>query len=96
MSKYYFRKDDELCYRESDIIDQMKEDDISELVVYEAKRELGTGSFFCLEYSEVMEVGESCGIVCEKYSPLNGKNGRCKHYGYVYEQTDKTKTFQVK
>lgn len=57
------------------------------LFLFEAKRESGTGYFFCKEFQACGEVGE-CGRMCEKYNPMNGKNGRCKHYGYVYEQTD--------
>jgi hypothetical protein len=45
---------------------------------------------------EVGEVGEGCGKFCQQYKPLNGKNGRCKHYGYVYEQTDKVKLLKLK
>ena len=40
------------------------------------------------------EVGE-CGNHCEAYKPNNNKNGRCKHYGYTYEQTDKFKTLKI-
>jgi len=67
------------------------DNELSELKLTEAKRETGTGYFFCKEFKEVGETG-NCGKICSKYHPNNGKNGRCKHYGYCYEQTDKTIT----
>jgi hypothetical protein len=100
MSKYYFRDDDEddgvNCYQKSAIIEQMKDEGLTELTVIEAKRETSMGYFFCQEWGEVGEVGESCGKQCDKYIPNNGKNGRCKHYGWCYEPTERTKTFKVK
>jgi hypothetical protein len=76
-------------------LEYMKDNEINEMVVFEARRETGTGYFYCREYMEVGEVGESCGKFCAHYKPLNGKNGRCKHYGYVYEQTEKSKLLKL-
>lgn len=95
MPKLYFKNDSECCYPLQYHYDYMKENGISEMVVFEAKRETGTGYFFCQEFLEVGEVGESCGKSCEQYAPRNGKNGRCKHSGYVYEQTDISKTLKL-
>jgi len=96
MAKYYFRKDDENCYEIEAHFDYMQENEIREMEVFEAKREIGTGYFFCKAYLEVGEVDQNCGkLECEDYGPNNGKNGRCKHYGYVYEQTDKKRTLQL-
>lgn len=86
MAKYYFQKDAEMCYTLDYHRNYMKENGLKEMDVFEAKIEHGTGYFFCREFMLLSEVGESCGKVCEKYAPLNGKNGRCKHYGNVYEQ----------
>jgi hypothetical protein len=72
----------------------MKDNGLAELKLFEAERELNSGFFFCKEFHEVGEVGESCGKLCEKYAPLNGKNGRCKHSGFVYEQTDRVKNIK--
>lgn len=91
MAKYYFQKDDENCYNLVYHIQYMRENYIEQMEVFEAKAEYGTGYFFCLHYQEIGESGESCGKVCDHYSPRNGKNGRCKHHGNVYEQTDKVK-----
>ncbi len=90
MAKYYFRKNDENCYTIDVHLDYMKKNGVSEMDVFEAKRETGTGYFFCLYHLETGEAGQSCGkFECENYIPNNGKSGRCKYYGYVYEQTDK-------
>jgi hypothetical protein len=100
MSKYYFRDDDGYgdvnCYQKSAIIEQMKDEELTELTVYKAKRETSLGYFFCQEWREVWEVGESCGKQCDKYIPNNGKNGRCKHYRWCYIPTKRTQTFKVK
>lgn len=97
MAKYYFKKDDENCYEIEAHLDYMQENGLKDMDVIEAKRELGTGYFFCKYYLEVGEVGQSCGVSeCENYVPNNGKNGRCKFSGYVYEQTDIKRTLQLK
>jgi hypothetical protein len=95
MAKYYFQKDAEMCYTLDDHIDQMRFNNIKEMVVYEAKIERGTGFFYCREFGEVGEVGESCGRLCDKYAPMNGKSGKCKHAGNVYMQTDVIKTLTI-
>jgi hypothetical protein len=88
MAKYYFRKDDEYCHEIKAHLDYMRENEIKEMEVSEAERETGSEYFFCKYFDEVGLVGESCGKECKNYEPNNGKNGRCKHYGYVYSQTD--------
>jgi hypothetical protein len=50
--------------------------------------------FFCKEFDAVCDVGE-CGKMCEKYTPNNGTNGRCRYYGYVYEETDIERTITI-
>ena len=90
MAKYYFRKNDkDCCYEIKTHLDYMWENEIKEMEVFEAKRECGTGYFFCKYHCEVGTSGESCGKNwCGNYEPNNGKNGRCKHYDYVYERTE--------
>ena len=66
----------------------MVEKQLSEISLCKAERVTGTIFFFCREYLEVGEVG-GCGRgVCDKYIANNGRGGRCKHYGYVYDKTD--------
>lgn len=97
MSKYYFREDDdENCYQKASIIEQMKIDGITELSVVEAKRKTAMGYFYCQKYSEVGEVGESCGKQCGGYKPRNGKNGRCVYSGNCYSPTENKRTFKIK
>jgi len=96
MPKLYFKDDDENCYGLQYHIDYMKENEIKEMKVFEAKPEHGTGMFFCKEYSEVGEVNGTCGKQCDLYQPRNGKSGICKHYGFVYEQTEISKTIKLK
>ena len=90
MSKFYFDKSNDICHPLAYWKDLMKEYNLSEMKLFEAKRETGSSYFFCQQFGEVGEVGEGCGKVCPKYKPNNGKSGRCKHYGYVYECTDKS------
>ncbi len=90
--KHYFQNNDENCYTLDYHKEYMKDNDIKEMVVYEAKIERGTGYFYCREFMEIGEVGNSCGKVCDKYAPMNGKSGKCNHFGNVYEQTNITLT----
>ena len=89
MSKYYFEHNAEYCYSKERHLEQMKENGEHTREVFEAKRETGQDYFFCKEFGEVGMVGESCGKQCSEYKPRNGKNGRCVHSGYCYEQTEK-------
>lgn len=95
MPKLYFQKNDESCYPLQYHLDYMLENGLKEMTVFEAKRETGTSYFFCKEFSEIGEVGEGCGKICGKYKPLNGKNGRCVYYGFLYEQTEKEKVLKI-
>jgi len=96
MAKYYFNKnDDEYCYDIKYHLNYMQENNISKMEVFEAERETNTGFFFCKYHQEIGEVGQSCGKQCENYEPNNHKNGRCKHYGYIYEKTDKIKLLEL-
>lgn len=90
MAKFYFRQDDdERCYLKKSIIEDMKENGIKELKIFEAKRDLNTDYFWCTYYLEVGEVSEDCGRLCPAYEPRNGKNGRCRYSGSCYEPTEK-------
>lgn len=96
MTKCYFREDDpEMCCTIDVHLDHMAMNRIEKMEVFEAKIERGTGYFYCLKHSEIGEVGESCGKLCKAYDPRNRKSGICKHYGHVYEQTDKSKTLKL-
>lgn len=96
MSKLYFCEaiDDFRCMELSFIRQYMKEHGVPEVKIIEAKRVTKAGYFFCKEFQDIGESGDGCGILCDKYKPNNGKNGRCKHYGYCYEPTDKIKTIK--
>jgi hypothetical protein len=84
MAKSYFQVGAEMCYPLKYHFQYMKENDIKEMEVFKAEIEHGTGYFFCHEFDKIGEVNEECGKYCGKYSPRNGKNGRCRFSGYVY------------
>lgn len=93
---YYFKKNDENCYTKEYHLDFMRDNGLRKMEVFEAKAETGTGYFFCKEFQETGEsYQETCGKICGKYSPRNGKNGRCRHSGFVYEKTDKSIILKV-
>lgn len=96
MAKYYFRDDDELSYTIQGHLDYMKEFDIKELKVFEAKMINDNEYFFCSKYFEVGEKGQDCGKFCKDYKPRNGKNGRCCFSSNCYEQTDKFRILKLK
>lgn len=96
MAKKYFRDDEgEYCFTIDSIKEQMISEGISELEVFEAERTTDINYFFCKEFLEVGEKNEGCGKECSSYIPNNGKNGRCKHYGYLYEPTDKKRKIKI-
>ena len=95
MKYYFWEDDDERCYRKKDIIQDIKENGLTELKIFEAKRELGNDYFWCTEYQEIGETKESCGRFCDMYKPRNGKNGRCRFSGHCYEPTEKFEIFKI-
>ena len=96
MNKYYFQKDSERCYNLKYHYNYMKENNIKEMQVFLAKKEVNSPYFFCLHYYETGEKMEGgCGKVCDFYEPRNKKSGICKHTGYTYERTDKVKLLKL-
>ena len=89
--KMYFEKfefDDypESCYPKSHFIEEMKERGIDQITVYPAKMLKGEEYAWCTEFQDMVEVKQGdCGRFCEKYSPRNGKNGRCRFSANTYE-----------
>jgi len=96
--KLYFSKEigDEFCYPKAEIIEYMKENDISEMEVTEAEMETDTVYFYCREFQEIGDVGQGCGRMCKKYAPRNGKNGRCKHSANPYSKSYRKLTIIIK
>jgi len=91
MKKYFETKDSEICHNIEYFYDMMRLEELTEMEVFEAKVEFGTGLFWCNKFREVGEVGEGCGKMCKEYKPRNDKNGRCIHSGNVYECCEKVK-----
>jgi len=90
--KYYFcdLMDDENCFDYQEIVEFCNENNLNQITVFEAKRVTGEGVFYCDFFNTSGYVEDSgCGRFCEKYEPLNGKNGRCKHSKYCYERGKK-------
>ena len=83
--RYYFRDtDSEQCYTIDYFYEQLNENDLIQMQIYPAIIEYGIDYFWCDEFEAVGEKGESCGILCEKYKPRNGKNGRCVYHKNCY------------
>ena len=62
MATFYFREDiDECCFTKKQIIEDMKEEGLTELKIFEAKRVTGESYFWCSVNQEVGEKGEGCG-----------------------------------
>lgn len=91
MAKLYFgESDDDKCMPLSQHIKEMEDNEVRSIIVYGAKREIGSDYMYCREFDQVGEKG-NCGKWCSGYAPNNGTNGRCKHYGFTYDQTDEIK-----
>ena len=90
--KYYFKySDSEVCYQRSYFDDEMTENELSEMEVYEAIPDRTTGCFWCkVECFCGDDSRDTCGKQCRQYSPRNGKSGCCKHYTtQLYTQGNK-------
>jgi len=96
MKRYFLNKHDEFCSTKAQVLATMKQDGIIEKEVFEAKIAKNTGFFFCKHHQEVGEVGQGCGKECAFYIPRNGKNGRCKESGQLYENTGIKIKFKLK
>ncbi len=97
MKLYFSKLDESYCYTLPTIKALMDDAGIDELEIIEARRVTGVEFFYCKRWQDIGIVSESCGkINCDEYVPNNGKSGRCKHYGYCYEMTDKKRIIKIK
>jgi len=90
--KYYFEKsevingDETGAYSKDYFIEKMKEEGLTEIEVYPAVMLKGEQFAWCSEFQDTVEVRQGdCGRFCDKYSPRNGKNGRCRFSQNCYE-----------
>jgi ABC-type uncharacterized transport system ATPase subunit len=94
--KQYFFKDSIMSNTKDQILGYMKENELSELTVYEAKRIKDKQFFYCKLHGMAERNNMTCGKKwCSEYKPKNGKSGCCKHVGNLYE-TGKAVTFNNK
>jgi len=86
MEKQYFIKDSIISSSKSEIIEYMKDNNLSELVVFEAKNIKVDQYFYCKLYGMAERDNMTCGVKwCNKYEPRNGKSGCCKQIGFLFE-----------
>lgn len=90
MKKYFKIEDDEHCFP-LDYHIETAEPEEKEIILYEAKMEVGEPYFWCSVHDLVGEVGEGCGKECEHYKPRNGKSGRCRFSKNCYSPIKKVK-----
>lgn len=86
-ANHYFREadgDGDFSETLAEHIKYMEENKLPMLKIYKAERQLGTGTFYCNEYQEWGEVGDSCGKSCDGYKPRNCKSGICQHHRFPY------------
>ena len=87
--KLYFAPelDNLSAYNLRDILTWMSEEGIASTQIFSAKVERGTETFYCKEDQTHYDKDDGmCGKKsCNNYMPRNGKNGICKHYGYIYD-----------
>jgi hypothetical protein len=96
MEKIYFRNiDDENCYQLEYHLQNAKDEGLSEIELFETKKEFVDGMFFCKAVEEQTEEG-FCGKSCDEYSPKNGKSGMCRFKQKHFYTPTKKVTFKVK
>lgn len=84
-TQYYFRhSDSEVCYDKSYFEDEMADNGIDNIEVYEAIPEKWAGVFWCqVQHFCGEDSRDTCGKQCLDYSPRNGKNGCCRFYSAI-------------
>ncbi len=90
--RYYFESkvDPVSCYTLEYFIDELIDNNEGEVILFDAVECVGDGTFYCTEYGEVGLIDDSeCGSGCEKYSPRNGRSGRCRYSNNCYEPGDR-------
>jgi hypothetical protein len=98
-NRLYFRQDDEMCYTIKAHLQYMIENEIDAMYIFPAKLITGGDYFWCKEFQAIGDKPvagfTSCGKLCSKYKPRNGKSGVCTHWGYTYDKTDKCYTLKI-
>ncbi len=95
MEKYYFKNaDDEHCRPLEFHLEIAKDEELNEIELFEAEKEIVEGMFFCKAVEEQTEEGY-CGKKCDEYSPKNGKTGMCKFKQKHFYSPSKKVTFKV-
>lgn len=90
--KRYFAKDDIWSKSKENHLEYMRENGIQEMIVHEAVVHRNSNMFHCIEFGEIGETGDCCGItLCSSYLPRNGKSGICKHHRPCYEEGKEVK-----
>lgn len=64
-----------------ELIENMKEDGVSEMKIQETRLSYGSHFHYCKKDHEIIETGldEMCGKECPNYDPRNGKSGYCRY-----------------
>ena len=74
----------------ADVHDLMGENDIESIQVHEAVPMSMKSFFHCGWVDEPTEnEGDTCGRICDGYTPRNGKSGICKHKRRTYREGKK-------
>jgi hypothetical protein len=95
MSTLYFKDNEEICYPLASHIEEARQEGLNEIKLYHAKKVDDLDYFYCKAYKEVGEVGQ-CGRSCAKYTPQNKLSGKCKHRGFLYENTGIVRIVTIK
>lgn len=95
--RYYFEHDvpDSPAKTISSWLSVMEVDGCRSKELELARREHGTGMFWCTEYGEFGETGDGCGKSCDAYSPRNGKNGSCRYSRVPMTGTGEKRTLSI-
>jgi hypothetical protein len=96
--KYYFQNEDsEQCFTKDYFLEYMADNDLKEMQVFPVRMIKGSEYSYCMEFQDAGETKEMCGkLNCDKYTPRNGKNGRCKYNRNCYEPVDDAITIKIK
>lgn len=84
---YYGMKDGEMVHT-LDYFEDMIDENLKEITLYEMRRDYGSGQMWC-EESNFMVEDDDCGYDCPLYNPCNYIKGRCRRLANCFVETGK-------
>jgi hypothetical protein len=91
MKKMYQKNlNDDICHDIDHWREYMLDNKLKTLTLLEMEKHTETDLRYCSYFGDFIGKGDCGKQVCNKYEPVNGKRGICKHKDYTYTHNGKT------